>query len=107
MLTTSKTKLDSTLPSNQFTIEGYAAPIRFYRNGRGGEILSYIGEDIPARLLATSLPKNFEGIFVELNLRKKKILMAVRIILLRTTYHLILVLSRDHWIATCLIMIIF
>ena len=31
--------------------------------------------DIPARLLKTSLPKDFEGFFVELNLRKKKILM--------------------------------
>ena len=71
----SETKLDSTFPSNQFTIEGYAAPKRFDRNGRGGEIILYLREDIPARLLTTSLPKDFEGFFVELNLRKKKILM--------------------------------
>ena len=70
----SETKLVSTFPSNQFTIEGYAAPIRFDSNGRGGIIL-YIREDIPVRLLITSLPKDFEGFFIELNLRKKKILM--------------------------------
>ena len=74
ILMISETKLDSTFPSNQFTIEGYAAPIRFDSNGRGGIIL-YIREDIPVRLLITSLPKDFEGFFIELNLRKKKILM--------------------------------
>ena len=72
---TSETKLVSTFPSNQFTIEGYAAPIRLDSNGRGGGIILYIREDIPARLLITSLPKDFEGFFIELNLRKKKILM--------------------------------
>ena len=71
----SETKLGSTFPSNQFTIEGYVAPIRFDKNGRGGGIILYIREDIPARLLKTSLPKDFEGFFVKLNLRKKKILM--------------------------------
>ena len=35
----------------------------------------YIREDIPARLPTTSLPKDVEGFFVELNLREKKILM--------------------------------
>ena len=75
ILMISETKLDSTFPSNQFTIEGYTTQIRFDRNGRGGGILLYIREDIPARLLTTSLPKDFERCFVELNLRKKKILM--------------------------------
>ena len=71
----SETKLDSTFPSNQFTIERYVAPIRFDRNGRGGGILLYIWEDILARLLTSSYLKDFEGFFVELNLRKKKILL--------------------------------
>ena len=101
----SETKLDSTLPSNQFTIEGYAAPIRFDRNGRGGGIILYIREDIPARLLKTSLPKDFEGFFVELNLRKKKILMGCSYNPAGTIYLLILVWSGDHWIATCLVII--
>ena len=42
ILMISETKLDSTFPSNQFTIEGFAAPIRFDRNGREGGILLYI-----------------------------------------------------------------
>ena len=71
----SETKLDSTFPSNQCTTEGYTDPIRYDRNGRGGVILLYIREDIPARLPTTSLPKDVEGFFVELNLREKKILM--------------------------------
>ena len=68
----SETKLEATFLSNQFTIEGYMAPIRVDRNGRGGGILLYIREDILARLLTTSLPKDFGRFFIELNLRKDK-----------------------------------
>ena len=68
----SETKLEETFLSNQFTIEGYMAPIRVDRNGRGGGILLYIREDILARLLTTSLPKDFGRFFIELNLRKDK-----------------------------------
>ena len=75
LLMISEKRLGLTFSSNQFTIEGYVAPIRFDRNGRGGGIILYIREDILARFLKTSLPKDFEGFFVELNLRKKKILM--------------------------------
>ena len=75
ILMISETKLDSTFPFNQFTIERYAALTRFDRNCRGGGILLYIREDIPVRLLTTSSPEDFEGFFVELNLRKKRILM--------------------------------
>ena len=75
-LNVSKTRLKTTFPSNQFTIEEYSAPIRFDRNCRGGGILLYIREDIPARLLTSSLPEGFEGFSVELNLNKKKILMS-------------------------------
>ena len=60
----SETKLDSTFPSNEFTVEGYSASIRFDRSGRGGEILLYIQEDIPARLLTTSLSKDLENILL-------------------------------------------
>ena len=71
----SERKLDSKFPSQQLTIERYAAPIRFDKNSRGGGVLLYISEDIPARLQTTSLPNNFKGFFVELNLCKKKIPM--------------------------------
>ena len=75
ILMISETKLGSTFSSNQFTIEVYAAPTRFDGNVRGGLILLNIREAILARLLATSLPKDFERFFDELNLRKKRILM--------------------------------
>ena len=99
-------KFDLTFPSNQFTIEGHAALIRFDRNGREGGILLYIWKDIPARLLTTSLPNDFEGFFVELNLRQNKILMCCSYNPAKSniTY---LNLSGDHWTATCLVMIIF
>ena len=42
ILMISETKLDSTFPSNQFTVEGFAAPIRFDRNGREEGTLLYI-----------------------------------------------------------------
>ena len=67
----SEKKLDSTFPSNHFTVEGYAAQIRFDRNGRGGGILLYKWEDVLARLLTTS----FKEFFLELNLCKKKMLL--------------------------------
>ena len=41
------------------------------RNGSGVEILAYIREDIPSKLIPTDF-LNREGFFVELNLRKKK-----------------------------------
>ena len=56
ILMISQTKFDLTFLSNQFTIEGHAALIKFDRNGRGVGILLYIREDNPARLLTTSLP---------------------------------------------------
>ena len=39
ILMISKTKLNSTFPSKQFTNEWYAAPIKFHRNSREGEFL--------------------------------------------------------------------
>ena len=63
ILLISKKSFHSIFSSNQFTIEECSAPIRFDRNGRGEGILVYIWEDIPARLLTTSLPKDLEGFF--------------------------------------------
>ena len=58
------------------TIDGYSEPYRFDRNRNGGGVLIYIREDIPSKLLADhKLPHDIEGIFVELNLRKKKWLL--------------------------------
>ena len=57
-------------------IDDYSEPYRFDRNRNGGGVLIYIREDIPSKLLADyKLTDDTEGIFVELNLRKKKWLL--------------------------------
>ena len=57
-------------PSAQFHLENYATPYRLDRNANGGDILLYIREDIPSKLLNTDL--SIEGFFVEIRLRKQK-----------------------------------
>ena len=73
ILLISETKIDSSFPSAQFHLEGYATPYRLGRNANGGGILLYIREDIPSKLLNTDL--SIEGFFVEIRLRKKKLLL--------------------------------
>ena len=54
-------------------IDGYSEPYCFDWNRNGGGILIHIREDIPSNLIADhKLPHDIEGIFGELNLRKKK-----------------------------------
>ena len=57
----------------QFQINGFSSPYRLDRNPRGRGILLYVIEDIPSNLLkCTDFKENLEGMFVEINLRKKK-----------------------------------
>ena len=71
-----ETKIDESFPSLQFAIEGYAPPFRLYRNVNGGGVIIYVREDIPCRELKThGVEKSFEGIFLEINLRKSKWLL--------------------------------
>ena len=71
----SETKLDSSFPQTQFRMEGYAPPFRYDRNSHGAGILHLIREDIPTKIITITPLKDFEGIFVELNFRKKKFLL--------------------------------
>ena len=73
ILLLTETKLDSSFPNAQFEIKGYTTPYRVDRDVHGGGLLLYVREDIPSKLLI-DLKKsdNQEGIFVEINLRKKK-----------------------------------
>ena len=72
ILVITETKLDSTFPTSQFLIEGYSEPYRFDKNRNGGGVLIYVREDIPSKpVMDHKLPHDTEGIFVELNLRKK------------------------------------
>ena len=67
----SATKIDDTFPESQFLIEGFSKPFRLDRTAKGGGILLYIREDIPCKYI-----KQFvRGVFVELNLRRKKWLL--------------------------------
>ena len=57
-------------------MEGYSEPYRFDRNRNGGGVLIYIRVYIASKALTDhKLPHDFEGIFVELNLRKNKWLL--------------------------------
>ena len=77
ILLVSETKLDDTFPVGQFYIDGYSTPYRFDRTSHGGGILLYIREDIPSKILKFEpVQNNFEGFFVEINLRKKKWLLS-------------------------------
>ena len=73
VLLISETKIDSSLPSAQFDLEGYAIPYILDRNANGGGILLYIREDIPSKLLNPD--SSIERFFVEIRLRKKKWLL--------------------------------
>ena len=66
----SETKLDSSFPKGQFHLHGFSEPYRLDRNGNGGGILVFIGEDISSKLIESQM--RIEGFFVELNLKRKK-----------------------------------
>ena len=75
ILTIQETKLDSSFPPQQFTIEGYSEPYRLDRNRDGGGVLIYVREDIPSKILSKHhFTKYVEGLFIEINLRKTKLL---------------------------------
>ena len=70
----SETKLDNSFPTGQFMINGFSSPYRKDRDANGGGILIYVRDDIPSRsIINNDLP--FEGILIEINLRKTKWLL--------------------------------
>ena len=71
----SEIKLDIIFPSTQFCINGYSKPFRLDRDKSGGGIIILIRNDIPCKLLKTDNNCNLEGLFVEINLRKRKWLL--------------------------------
>ena len=71
-----ETKLDDTFPEKQFIIEGFSKPYRLDRNCHGGGVMIYVRKDIPSKELKNhKFSKNIEAIFVEINLRKCKLLL--------------------------------
>ena len=51
---------------------GYSIPFRLDRTSRGDGILLFVREDIPCKIIKTDCSADSEVIFVEINLRKKK-----------------------------------
>ena len=76
VLVVTETKLDDSFPTGQFFIKGFSAPFRLDRNKHGGGILIYVREDIPSKELTKhTFNSDIEGIFLELNLNKYKLLV--------------------------------
>ena len=69
----SETKLDASFASKQFVLDGYSLPFRLDRSNTGGGLLLFIKEGIPTKLLSTNFTR--EGIFMEINLKKKKMVI--------------------------------
>ena len=73
ILMITETKIDSTVPVNQFYLNGYNVPYRNDRNTNGGGILVYIRDDIRSRITeCENLPSSFEGLAIELSFDFKK-----------------------------------
>ena len=68
----SETKLEDSFRTAQFLLHGFSATYRLDRNLKGGGILLYIREDIPARLLRSKSKTGIETFSVGINLRKRK-----------------------------------
>ena len=73
VLCITESKLEQSLPTSVFLINGFSAPYRRDRTGNGGGILVYIRNDIPSKEItfATGFDKE-EHIFVEISLFKTK-----------------------------------
>ena len=73
----SKTKVDSSFHSSQFTIEGFSSSLRLHRNSSGGGIMLFVREEIPLKSLSEYKPNSsVENRFIEINLRSKKSLLS-------------------------------
>ena len=72
-LLVSETKVDDSFPTAQFLMSGFCKQYRLDRCSDLGCLLLYIREYIPFRLLTEYKPhENVECLFVEINIRKKK-----------------------------------
>ena len=71
-----ETKLDKSFPTKQFLIPGYNKPYRLDRNRNGGGVMIYVKENVPSKQIKKhNFVKKIEGLFVEINLRKTKLLL--------------------------------
>ena len=75
VLLISETKIDSSYPSEQFTIDNYII-FRTDRNCFGGGLMFYLNENIPCiELSLEQNDSNFEIIFLEITISNRKWLL--------------------------------
>ena len=73
ILMLSETKLNSSFPLAQFSIEGYSEPYRLDRDRNVGGLILFIRERLPSKLLSSKFNSgNKEYLLVEMNLGKRK-----------------------------------
>ena len=73
----SETKIDDSFTNAQFKMSGFHVPFRKDRNKHGGGLLMYVNDEIVCtQQVVPSLPSDIEALFVEINLRKQKWLIA-------------------------------
>ena len=70
----SKTKVGDTFPNGQFFLDGFGTPFCLDRISYGGDIMIFIRNAIPAKVVSTD-DRPIESFYVELNFRKKKWLL--------------------------------
>ena len=71
ILILTETKLDETFLTSQFLMDGFFKPYKFDRNKHGGEVMVYILDTIPVKILEKhSCPSDIECVFKEVNFRK-------------------------------------
>ena len=71
-----ETKLDSSFPSNPFTISGFRSPIRLDISSNSGGILVYIKDDILFKKIeGLEIPRDIQAIPIEIDIRKQKWLL--------------------------------
>ena len=61
-----ETKVDNSFPDGQFFLDGFGTPFRLDRHRNGGDIVLFIRNDIPAKVISTD-DRPIESFYVELN----------------------------------------
>ena len=75
ILLISETKINSTFPVGQFTINPFHIPFRGDRNDKGGRLIKFIRDLIPCRTIKVDFTPKIETIVIEINLKKRKWLL--------------------------------
>ena len=70
ILVVTETKLDSSIPNGQFSIDGFAGPFCRDRNKNGGGVMIFVSDDIPTKEIKIKfVPSDIECLFIELNIK--------------------------------------